>query len=336
MKSEVDLRKPLLPIVRVKKTFYKVEYEGLPLICFECGRYGHRLEQCPSKIQPPNTTAGPAAGERMEPKWDHGPTRVSEASGKVGENFGPWMIAQRNNRRSRNPRDSNKKFSGGNSASKSVKESEKFPEGGRGGKGNRFDAIADIMEEDNVALDDMITNDSQQITRMGNNVVRNLKNDLEGHRVVSNLGKNVKSPTKVKPTTSSGPRNQPKNNVDLSVKATQGATRNNQGNKVASPNRVPNGGRDRGKAVGSGPLKENKTQNNIAKTNQRDRGPPQKPNTPVPQARSGPDLANQPAPTGGTAEELLRMMRYERYQIADQEMDSLDDLPVLRVHNDGF
>ncbi|KAJ1416829.1 Zinc finger, CCHC-type [Sesbania bispinosa] len=37
---------------------YKVEYEGLHLICFHCGRYGHRREACPTL---PSTTgiAGP-------------------------------------------------------------------------------------------------------------------------------------------------------------------------------------------------------------------------------------------------------------------------------------
>lgn len=34
---EIDLDKTLLPKVRVRKSLYKVEYEGLPLICLNVG-----------------------------------------------------------------------------------------------------------------------------------------------------------------------------------------------------------------------------------------------------------------------------------------------------------
>ncbi|KAJ1429723.1 Zinc finger, CCHC-type [Sesbania bispinosa] len=33
----------------IKKVAVWVEYEGLHLICFECGKYGHRLDSCPEK-----------------------------------------------------------------------------------------------------------------------------------------------------------------------------------------------------------------------------------------------------------------------------------------------
>ncbi|KAI9073661.1 hypothetical protein K1719_044374 [Acacia pycnantha] len=34
----VDLQKPLVPWIKVDGRTHGVEYEGLPLICFECGR----------------------------------------------------------------------------------------------------------------------------------------------------------------------------------------------------------------------------------------------------------------------------------------------------------
>ncbi|KAI9091682.1 hypothetical protein K1719_028125 [Acacia pycnantha] len=43
----VDLQKPLVPWIKVDCRMYGVEYEGLPLICFECGRIGHAKEKCP-------------------------------------------------------------------------------------------------------------------------------------------------------------------------------------------------------------------------------------------------------------------------------------------------
>lgn len=41
---EVDLTKKLVPAIKVRGLTLKVEYEGLHLVCFSCGRYGHRQE----------------------------------------------------------------------------------------------------------------------------------------------------------------------------------------------------------------------------------------------------------------------------------------------------
>ncbi|XP_017974453.1 PREDICTED: uncharacterized protein LOC108661542 [Theobroma cacao] len=46
---ELDLTKPLVPFVYVKGKRQKVEYEGLPRICYVCGLYGHVQEECLNK-----------------------------------------------------------------------------------------------------------------------------------------------------------------------------------------------------------------------------------------------------------------------------------------------
>ena len=43
---EIDLRKKLVPAITTLGREFKAEYEGLHLICFKCGRYGHRMEVC--------------------------------------------------------------------------------------------------------------------------------------------------------------------------------------------------------------------------------------------------------------------------------------------------
>ena len=43
---EIDLRRKLVPAITVLGRECKVEYEGLHLICFKCGHYGHRMEIC--------------------------------------------------------------------------------------------------------------------------------------------------------------------------------------------------------------------------------------------------------------------------------------------------
>ena len=40
---EVDLSKPLISKFRLRQRVRRVEYEGIPMVCFECGRYGHRV-----------------------------------------------------------------------------------------------------------------------------------------------------------------------------------------------------------------------------------------------------------------------------------------------------
>lgn len=39
---EIDLSKPLVSMVRVRNRIQKIEFEGLHVICFECGAIGHR------------------------------------------------------------------------------------------------------------------------------------------------------------------------------------------------------------------------------------------------------------------------------------------------------
>ncbi|RYQ95802.1 hypothetical protein Ahy_B08g091161 [Arachis hypogaea] len=43
---EIDLSKKLVPRILVLGSTLNIEYEGLHLICFSCGKYGHRLDQC--------------------------------------------------------------------------------------------------------------------------------------------------------------------------------------------------------------------------------------------------------------------------------------------------
>ncbi|GAU10508.1 hypothetical protein TSUD_420790 [Trifolium subterraneum] len=46
---QVNLSKPLLAMFSIKDRKYKIEYEGLHLLCITCGRFGHYKEGCPNK-----------------------------------------------------------------------------------------------------------------------------------------------------------------------------------------------------------------------------------------------------------------------------------------------
>jgi len=43
---EVDLSNPLLALFELEDRLYKVEYEGLHMLCLTCGRYGHDMASC--------------------------------------------------------------------------------------------------------------------------------------------------------------------------------------------------------------------------------------------------------------------------------------------------
>ena len=48
---EVDLEKPLMSKFEFHRKVRRVEYEGIHLICFNCGRYNHGKEECPLVLQ---------------------------------------------------------------------------------------------------------------------------------------------------------------------------------------------------------------------------------------------------------------------------------------------
>ncbi|KAL4348042.1 hypothetical protein GQ457_17G005950 [Hibiscus cannabinus] len=79
----VDLNKPLVPGILVDGVFQKVEYEGLPMICYSCGRYGHTYDSCQRVMEEANAKR---QGDMSEKK-----------SALPKERFGPWM--QVSNRR---------------------------------------------------------------------------------------------------------------------------------------------------------------------------------------------------------------------------------------------
>jgi len=61
---EVDLSRKLRSRVVLRRRAFRVEYEGLGLICFKCGRYGHKTDVCPVNV---TQTANPAPPPQDKP-----------------------------------------------------------------------------------------------------------------------------------------------------------------------------------------------------------------------------------------------------------------------------
>uniref|UniRef100_A0A2N9GVI8 Reverse transcriptase domain-containing protein n=1 Tax=Fagus sylvatica TaxID=28930 RepID=A0A2N9GVI8_FAGSY len=80
---QIDIDKPLTRTMIVGKTRLAVIYEGVGLLCFHCGKIGHRCEWCP--IRAPEEIEKP-------PINDQSKSGMEEDNKLKG--FGPWIITQ--------------------------------------------------------------------------------------------------------------------------------------------------------------------------------------------------------------------------------------------------
>lgn len=137
---------------------FKLEYEGLHMICFRCGRYGHKQDACSSQIrsEPPletnsekdtTTMAADTVGakETQTARVDNLGNQIHADSAGTTENesvdfvFGLWMIAKKQGQRRaipvKNP--GNGGQFGGRSANDHVKNN------GMQASGSRFEYLND-------------------------------------------------------------------------------------------------------------------------------------------------------------------------------------------------
>ncbi|KAI9091954.1 hypothetical protein K1719_027889 [Acacia pycnantha] len=90
----IDLTKPLISKIQVDGELIFVEYEGLPSICFNCGRYGHLRESCPA-----NTVIAGAPSEAPNAVSPNVGAPAHETLPQESFEFGEWMQVQRRPRR---------------------------------------------------------------------------------------------------------------------------------------------------------------------------------------------------------------------------------------------
>ena len=89
---EIDLRKPLLSKFRMNRRIWKIQYEGLKIICFKCEKYGVREEKCDLF----NISHGDTDKDDNAP-----PQNPSDSSKTRGEEqvqddkYGTWMIVKK-------------------------------------------------------------------------------------------------------------------------------------------------------------------------------------------------------------------------------------------------
>ncbi|KAJ8762306.1 hypothetical protein K2173_007463 [Erythroxylum novogranatense] len=91
---EVDLKKSLISKFRLKRKIWKVEYEGLHLVCFGCGTYGNRRENCLDEQQVMNTQRNI---DEQAPELVAAPLSQEDLGirPEIVESYGAWMLVQK-------------------------------------------------------------------------------------------------------------------------------------------------------------------------------------------------------------------------------------------------
>ncbi|GAV57898.1 zf-CCHC_4 domain-containing protein, partial [Cephalotus follicularis] len=90
---EVDLSKLLVGKVDIGCLTQLIEYEGIHLICFKCGRVGHKLRSC--------TVSGlmTSKNQANDMQLDKGDTATQGCHEKTSTVYGAWMVPTRRNMR---------------------------------------------------------------------------------------------------------------------------------------------------------------------------------------------------------------------------------------------
>ncbi|KAK9209599.1 hypothetical protein WN944_001966 [Citrus x changshan-huyou] len=94
---EICLNKPLVSQFQLNGKIQRIEYEGLPTICFECGKYGHTVDTCQRKQEVPR---GQGCDGVYQPEGEATGVTVDPANVENPKNslFGPWMIVAKKGR----------------------------------------------------------------------------------------------------------------------------------------------------------------------------------------------------------------------------------------------
>ncbi|CAN1192310.1 hypothetical protein LINPERHAP2_LOCUS41481 [Linum perenne] len=147
---EVDLSKPLLSKYRLRRRVRRIEYEGLHVICFNCGCYGHKDEACKQEpetevVQNQTTLfANPVFQGAAEP----------ECRPEVEEDFGPWMQVKRNRRKQKSE------------TSPAAGSPPLVSPAGHDGKGNNFSALV-FEESEETLVEEILVEDTVPLRKDG-------------------------------------------------------------------------------------------------------------------------------------------------------------------------
>ncbi|KAI9094448.1 hypothetical protein K1719_026673 [Acacia pycnantha] len=98
-------RQPLVSWIKVDGKAYGVQYEGLPHICFECGKYGHTKDKCPEQtpLSTPSRESEVMSQGHIQSQLVRSlpETTVRALSARGASPFGSWICGYANRAPSR-------------------------------------------------------------------------------------------------------------------------------------------------------------------------------------------------------------------------------------------
>jgi hypothetical protein len=164
---EVDLKNPLLAMFELKNEVYKVEYEGLHMLCRTCGKFGHYIEGCPEKK---HANVNQTVNDHAQVVVNRG--APSNSSVDKSAEDGPWVVVQK-------PRRTRQTKEGTN------KETRATGAAGNSGTGTRFEILDSINEDPEFEVTDNMERNSS------NPPMNNIPNQAQPHE--KRRGKHAKN-----------------------------------------------------------------------------------------------------------------------------------------------
>ncbi|XP_019160758.1 PREDICTED: uncharacterized protein LOC109157313 [Ipomoea nil] len=96
---EIDISKPLRSKFTLADEVYPVEYEGIHMICFKCGLYGHKQELCGLDGKTPNPPNLPEAAEVAKMETENAQQKTRNTPSPYTDKYGSGMIVKCKERR---------------------------------------------------------------------------------------------------------------------------------------------------------------------------------------------------------------------------------------------
>ncbi|XP_058764829.1 uncharacterized protein At4g02000-like [Vicia villosa] len=90
---EVNVSQPLLTMFSIKGSMYKIEYEGLHMLCLSCGRFGHYRYGCPEK-----RIELVKVNNQVTLEGKDGQAMPMVEAGRNNKQDGPWQVVQKQRR----------------------------------------------------------------------------------------------------------------------------------------------------------------------------------------------------------------------------------------------
>lgn len=86
------MSKPLLSKFWLKGKVWKVQYEGIRMVCYKCGRLDHQESECPALLQADIETSQPMV-DQLQGISTH--SKPNPSRPENGEDFGSWMLVKK-------------------------------------------------------------------------------------------------------------------------------------------------------------------------------------------------------------------------------------------------